>query len=144
MPATTYLASRRWIGGVALAALGLIAGACGGDDGDVAAPTSTTTTTSDSGGNVVEIELVAFKPERITIAAGDTVVWKQNDAGAHTVTSGTVEQGGAGVTQQPDQRFDSGDIPTGKSFEFSFPEPGTYPYFCRLHPATMRGEVEVR
>ncbi|HVM03813.1 MAG TPA: plastocyanin/azurin family copper-binding protein [Acidimicrobiales bacterium] len=112
--------------------------ACGGEDssdgdGD-AAPTA----------NEVTMRLIAFRPENLTVDAGATVTWKQEDAGAHTVTSGTVEQGGAGVTEMPDDRFDSGEIATGDTFEFTFNEPGTYPYFCEIHPATMRGEVRVR
>lgn len=66
------------------------------------------------------------------------------DAGAHTITSGTVEQGGAGVTEVPDGTFKSGEIATSDTYEFTFDKPGTYPYFCEIHPATMRGEVKVR
>lgn len=94
--------------------------------------------------NEVTMRLIAFRPEILTVDTGATVTWKQEDAGAHTVTSGTVEQGGAGVTEMPDDRFDSGEIATGDTFEFTFDEPGTYPYFCEIHPATMRGEVRVR
>jgi plastocyanin len=92
----------------------------------------------------VTMKLVAYQPEKLTVDAGTKVTWKQTDPGAHTVTSGTVEQGGAGVTQQPDDRFDSGNIATGDTYEFTFDEAGAYPYFCRLHPATMRGEIQVR
>ena len=108
--------------------MAVTAAACaGGDspdspDGD-AAPTA----------NEVTMRLIAFRPETLTV-----------DAGAHTVTSGTVEQGGAGVTAMPDDKFDSGEIATGDTFELTFDEPGTYPYFCEIHPATMRGEVRVR
>jgi plastocyanin len=116
----------------------LAVGACGGGD-DEAKPEA-----SASSANTVVIELVAFKPERRTVEAGATVTWQQKDPGAHTVTSGTVQQGGAGVTQQPDGRFDSGEIAKGDTFEFTFAEAGTYPYFCRIHPATMRGEIHVR
>ena len=48
-----------------------------------------------------------------------------------------------GVAKLPDGRFDSGLIETNKSFSFTFSEAGTFPYFCTLHPATMRGEVRV-
>lgn len=118
--------------------------ACGrsGDTADAGAGTQNTQKQKASSNEVV-MELIAFKPETIEVTRGTTVTWRQKDAGAHTVTSGTVEQGGAGVTQRPDGRFDSGDIATGDSFRFTFDEPGTYPYFCSLHPATMRGEVRV-
>ena len=86
-------------------------------------------------------DVTVWAPARLDVETGTTVTWTQEDAGAHTVTSGTVEQGGAGVTEMPDDRFDSGEIATGDTFEFTFNEPGTYPYFCEIHPATMRGEV---
>ena len=90
------------------------------------------------------MELVAFKPSELDVPAGTTVTWTQKDPGAHTVTSGVVEPGAAGVTTRPDSTFDSGEIASGKSFAFTFDEPGTYPYFCALHPATMRGEIRVK
>ena len=91
----------------------------------------------------VAMELVAYKPERLEVKAGTSVTWSQRDPGAHTVTSGTVEQGGAGVTPAPDELFDSGSLSTDDTFEHTFEDPGTYPYFCSLHPATMRGEIVV-
>lgn len=123
----------------------------------VAAAVGVLTACSDTGGasdgpaspsaepaNTVTMRLIAFKPGDLTVDAGTTVTWKQTDAGAHTVTSGTVAQGGAGVTEEPDGTFDSGEIAKGETFEFTFEEPGTYPYFCTIHPATMRGEIRVR
>lgn len=98
---------------------------------------------SEGGAQEVVMELVAFEPERLEVTAGTTVTWQQRDPGFHTVTSGTVEQGAAGVTVKPDDRFDSGRVPTDDSFQHTFDDPGTYPYFCSLHPATMRGEVRV-
>ncbi len=89
------------------------------------------------------MELVAFKPAQLEVPAGTTVTWQQRDRGDHTVTSGTVEQAAGGVTQQPDGLFDSGPVATGDTFSHTFDEPGTYPYFCALHPATMRGEIRV-
>jgi plastocyanin len=126
--------------------------ACG-DDGSSADSDAGSTvdsnvdTTVDSGDDAgapeVVMELVAFTPERLEVEAGTTVTWQQRDPGFHTVTSGTVEQGGAGVIQMPDATFDSGRVTTDDTFQHTFDEPGTYPYFCSLHPATMRGEVLV-
>ena len=89
------------------------------------------------------MKLVAFEPARLEVKAGTTVTWQQRDPGAHTATSGDVEQGAAGVTQRPDGLFDSGPLSTDDSFQHTFDDPGTYPYFCSLHPATMRGEIRV-
>ena len=137
---TTPRTPRRRLAIAALALLPLVLAACGGSDGEDSAPPAA----SEPNGDEVVIELVAFTPETLTVDAGATVTWHQKDPGAHTVTSGTVKQGGSGVTQEPDGRFESGDIATDDSFEFTFSEAGTYPYFCRLHPATMRGEIQVR
>jgi plastocyanin len=112
--------------------------ACGGSDGDSADGA----TDADSGTEVV-LQLVAFKPEQLEVKAGTKVTWKQRDPGSHTVTSGTVEQGPSGVTPKPDDEFDSGGLATDETFEHTFEEPGTYSYFCSLHPATMRGEIRV-
>lgn len=91
----------------------------------------------------VTMQLVSFRPETVTVEAGTTVTWTQKDPGFHTVTSGTVEQGGVGVTPAPDGRFDSGELATGKTFTHTFDQSGTYSYFCEIHPATMRGVVQV-
>ena len=89
------------------------------------------------------MKLIAFRPESLDAKTGTTVTWTQQDAGAHTVSSGTVEQGGADVTTTPDGRFESGQLATGATFTFTFDSPGTYPYFCQIHPATMRGEIRI-
>lgn len=140
MPTPTHRLSRLRRSTTTLVLLPLLFAACGGgDDGEAEATADAADTKS-----TIEMRLLAYKPESLTVAAGEAVTWKQNDAGAHTVTSGTVEQASGGVSQQPDDRFDSGDISKGETFEFTFTEAGTYPYFCRLHPATMRGEILVR
>ncbi len=72
----------------------------------------------------------------ITIVVNDFVTWANADTAAHTVTSGTVEDG-------PDDIFDSGLFPPGDSFTFQFADVGNYPYFCLVHP-WMTGEVVVK
>jgi plastocyanin len=78
----------------------------------------------------VAIADFAFAPATLTIAAGDTVTWSNEDAVAHTATSTT----GA---------FDSGDLGQGESFSFTFATPGTYDYLCTPHP-TMTGQIVVQ
>jgi len=70
-------------------------------------------------------------PAVVTIKRGDTIVWKQMDDVEHTVTSASAEQ-----------RYDSGVLKQGKSFQFTFNVPGTYYYKCSLHPI-MRGKIVV-
>lgn len=94
-------------------------------------------------GPTVTIKLIAFAPTDVQLAAGGTLTWRQDDVATHTVTSGRVEQAGGTATAKPDGRFDSGNISKGQTFQFSFGEPGQYPYFCAIHPATMTGVVTV-
>lgn len=116
--------------------------ACGGGDDDNATPGSTEGTQAPAANEVV-IRLIAFRPESLVVPRGTTVVWKQQDDSSHTVTSGTVTQGAGDVTTAPDGTFDSGSLAKDATFEFTFGEPGKFTYFCAVHPATMRGEVEV-
>lgn len=125
----------------------LLLAACGAGDGsddasgDDAAEESTQSAEAD---NTVAMELISFKPETIDVSAGDTVTWINEEASSpHTVTSGEVDQGSGGVTANPDGRFDSGNLSPGDTFEFTFDEPGTFAYYCAIHPATMTGEVRV-
>jgi plastocyanin len=129
-------------GSLVLAVLALALAACGGDNNADTAP-QTTEGTEAPAANEVVMRLVAFRPEALTVPAGTTVTWKQTDPGTHTVTSGTVTQGAGDVTTAPDGKFDSGNLATDATFEFTFEEAGTFPYFCTVHPATMRGEVQV-
>jgi plastocyanin len=122
----------------ALAGLALVASACGGGgDKEAAAPAGA------DGGQTVALKLIAFKPERLSVPAGTTVTWKNEDASEHTVTSGTVNQSTGGVTTSVDNKFESGSLKQNAAFTFTFTAPGTYSYFCKIHPATMRGEITV-
>ena len=71
----------------------------------------------------------------VEILIGDTIVWKNGDVAAHTVTSGIATEG-------PDDVFDSGLFGPGKLYSFKFTETGHYPYFCLLHP-WMKGTIIV-
>ncbi len=76
----------------------------------------------------VEIVNFDFDPVELTVSAGTEVTFTNLDAFSHTVTAGT------GDAPMPDD-FDSGRLPEGTSFQFAFDEPGTYVYYCELHPA---------
>lgn len=140
--------SARFRVALTVALLGLLLAACGmgeqqAAESDPAAPTQRSDDHAGHGDAVVEMQLIKFRPETITVAAGTEVTWKQADAGFHTVTSGTVEQGPAGVTASPDGNFDSGRLGTDDDFTFTFDQAGTFAYYCEIHPATMTGEVRV-
>ena len=82
-----------------------------------------------------ELDDTCFQPSYLTILVGDTVNWVNNDVAAHTVTSGSPQDGPSGV-------FDSSLVMGGTVFPHTFEEPGTYPYFCLVHP-WMVGSVIV-
>lgn len=73
---------------------------------------------------------MAFTPATITVTAGATVTWMNNDNMTHTVTG-------------DDNSFDSGGIGTGSSFTKTFLTVGTFPYHCSIHPS-MTGTVMVK
>lgn len=129
-------------GFLVLAALAVALAGCGGDGNDNTSAGKEEGSGSPAATEVV-MRLIALRPESLTVPAGTTVTWKQEDAGFHTVTSGTVTQGTGDVTTAPDGKFDSGNLATDTTFEFTFNEAGSFPYFCAVHPATMRGEVQV-
>jgi plastocyanin len=69
----------------------------------------------------VRIDNFTFDPPRLTIAAGTTVTWTNEDDIPHAVAStGKV--------------FKSKALDTDDKFSFTFTTPGTYAYFCSLHP----------
>jgi plastocyanin len=94
--------------------------------------TSETAPETASSGAVITIERSRFSMDEIRVAVGTTVVWENLDGYAHTVTS----------TDDAPAAFDSSGLADGDRFEFTFDEPGTYPYFCQIHP-TMRAVVIV-
>jgi plastocyanin len=77
----------------------------------------------------VKIDNFAFAPQRIVVQAGTTVTWINADDAPHTVASST-------------KVFKSGALDTEDKFSFTFTTPGTYEYFCSLHPH-MTGTVVV-
>ncbi len=85
------------------------------------------------GESLVFMQSNAFQPEELSISAGTTVTWTNEDLDEHTVTAGTRES--------PSGLFDE-TVPPGGVFSFTFEEPGTYEYFCRIQTG-MDGTVIV-
>lgn len=86
--------------------------------------------------NIIGIEAPFFTPDSIDVEAGTTLTFVNTDGNMHTVT--TVKTG----TTEPDGKIDSGIIKAGESFTARFDSPGTYDYFCAIHPG-MKGTVNV-
>jgi plastocyanin len=78
-----------------------------------------------------------YDPSPLTVKAGTSVIWKNNDSTIHTVTSGLPEQGTVGTL------FDSGLISPGKTFTHIFDKTSTFDYSCTLHPL-MRGQIIIK
>jgi hypothetical protein len=65
--------------------------------------------------------------EEITIKAGEKISWINDDCAAHTVTSGTPDNG-------PDGKFDSSLFIPESTYEMTFNEKGIFHYYCLVHP----------
>lgn len=74
-------------------------------------------------------------PSVVETDAGGIVSWTNQDTSSHTVTSGSPATGPTGI-------FDSSLIISGETFEYTFEEPGSYEYFCLVHPWVV-GTVQV-
>lgn len=122
MPTIGYSLSRGW--GVALLSALILAAAAAAAFADeplvkaAAAPAT------------VEIKDLQFKPAILTVTAGTTVTWTNNDSSPHTVT-------------EKDRHFRSAALDTSESFSFTFATPGEFTYFCTIHPM-MVGKIVVK
>jgi plastocyanin len=86
-------------------------------------------TNAQAAGPVVTIRNDAYAPSTLTVVAGTTVAFINRDDDAHTVTA-------------TDGSFDSRGLDTDGAWRHTFERPGTYRYFCELHPF-MRGRIVV-
>ena len=77
----------------------------------------------------VKIDNFTFGPARVTVPAGTTVTWDNEDDIPHTVTSSS-------------KLFKSKVLDTADKFSFTFTTPGVFEYFCSLHPH-MTGTIVV-
>jgi plastocyanin len=75
--------------------------------------------------------LFGFSPKTLTVPVGTTVTWKNTTQVAHTVTS---DDGAS---------FDSGIVPAGGTFTFTFSKAGSYAYHCDIHPY-MKATIVVK
>ena len=80
--------------------------------------------------NEIVIENFSFEPATLTVKAGTTVTWVNHDDEPHTATA-------------IDKRFNSKTLDNGDRFSQEFSTPGTYNYYCALHPK-MTGKIIVK
>jgi plastocyanin len=83
------------------------------------------------GGAKVSMEGIKFNPASVTVKAGDTVTWTNNDSVGHDVTGDNFKSG------------DSGGLQNGDTFAQTFDKKGTFDYVCTVHPG-MEGSVTVK
>ncbi|HTP91446.1 MAG TPA: cupredoxin family copper-binding protein [Xanthobacteraceae bacterium] len=79
--------------------------------------------------SAVSIDNFTFTPQTLTVKAGTTVTWTNKDDIPHAIAA-------------TDKGFRSKALDTDDSYSFTFTTPGTYQYFCSLHPH-MTGTVVV-
>lgn len=116
-----------------IAVLVVVLSACS-DTSDTDAGETTTSDPSSVPTDPVEtrvgIENFQFVPGDLTVAVGTTVEWQNRATGtSHTTTA---DEGA----------WDSGTIEAGGSFSQTFDAPGTFSYFCAIHPQ-MTGTITV-
>ncbi|HUF04093.1 MAG TPA: cupredoxin family copper-binding protein [Aridibacter sp.] len=78
--------------------------------------------------HIVRISRSAFSPASLTVNAGDTVEWRNEDVVPHTATG---------------KAFDSGRLNAGQTWRFKARAKGSFPYICTYHPS-MRGSIRVK
>ncbi len=83
----------------------------------------------ESVGKAVSMDGTSYKPQSITVKAGDAIVWVNNDPFPHTATSRSGE-------------FDSHPLAPGASYTYVTTHKGEIVYMCTLHP-TMTGTINV-
>ena len=84
---------------------------------------------SHASAQTVAISNFAFQPDAVMVATGTTVTFANQDSAPHTATSTS----GA---------FDTGRLSRGSTAALTFSAPGTYDYFCAVHP-NMKGRIVV-
>ena len=117
----------------------LLLGACSSDDDTTATEAADSSSTSSSAavnmGPTVEVTEFAYSPSAEDVTAGETLTWKNEGTANHTVTPEKAADGSS--------PFDSTQLEPGETFVQTFNTPGTYAYFCSIHPDRMSGTIVV-
>ncbi len=94
--------------------------------GPVPRPGAATATEADT----ITIDNFTFQAATLNVNAGTRVTWVNRDDVPHKIVS-------------TDKKFSSPVLDTDARFSFTFTAPGTYEYFCSIHPM-MKGRVVVK
>jgi plastocyanin len=127
-----------------LACLPLCLAACGGDDdsgGGTTSPPADSGGGASSGGGAggtkVSLKNIQFDPKDITVKAGQTITFTNDESVPHDVH----KQSGPGgdFASGPD-----GGLQQGDTFKLKLDKPGTYEYVCHVHAPGMAGSITVK
>lgn len=117
----------------------LVLAACGGAASPAsatAAPSGGAATAAAAAGSDVTVQGFAFSPGSLEVKVGTKVTWTNKDGTTHTTTSGT--------PTSKDGKWDGQLSGSGGTFSFTFPQAGTFAYFCQIHGSAMTAMVVVR
>ena len=117
--------SQKWAGIALGCTLAIVGGIAAGSPVNKAAPKA------GDGPVQVKIDNFTFAPTPLTVAAGTTVQWVNRDDIPHTVVS------------DDKTTFKSKALDSDENYSYTFTKPGTYTYFCSIHPK-MTGKVVVQ
>jgi plastocyanin len=128
---------------LACLALGLVAAGCGGDDDDDGGGGGGGNNEQPAGGGgggggtQVSMKNIQFSPKDLTVKAGETITFTNDEAVAHDVhkTSGPGKDFASGPT---------GGMQEGDTFELTLDKPGKYEYVCDVHAPGMAGTITVK
>ncbi len=98
--------------------------------GDTAGDADQTPFVSDEDTLEIAIQDFLYSPSDLTINAGTTVTWTNNDGAIHDAT-------------ERDRSWNTELLSKGEAGDITFDEPGTFEYFCSIHP-WMEGSITVR
>jgi plastocyanin len=87
-------------------------------------------TTPQAAGGAISIDNFTFTPQALTVKAGTTVTWTNKDDIPH------------GIASENNAFARSKALDTDDNYSFTFTTPGTYKYFCYVHPH-MTGTIVV-
>ena len=129
-----------------LACLALGLAACGGDDdsggdsgggGGSSSEQSNGGGASAGGGASVGMKDIQFDPKELTVKAGETITFTNDESVPHDVHK---ESGpGGDFSSGPD-----GGMQQGDTFKLKLDKPGTYKYVCHVHAPGMAGTITVK
>jgi plastocyanin len=144
---------KKWLALIlACVALGVVIAGCGGDDDDSGGDDGGASTQEPAGGGesggatadesgggatTVTMKNIQFQPSQITVKAGDTITFRNDEAVPHDVKK----------DKGPGPDFESGPqggMNEGDTYKLTLKKPGTYDYICRVHAPGMSGTITVK